>query len=133
MNLSESRSISFATWDESCLLGIDGTVKVIGSASKSKTEKIMGDCRSCEEAHRLEAMAYLAPLIAKFETGERPVLSLHSLPVKMLREILKYYFNAKVTGLAAMKKMDMVDEVAKRLVVVYPEQQGGELPASVNA
>jgi hypothetical protein len=32
-----------------------------------------------------------------------------------------------------MKKMDMVDEVAKRLVVgVYPEQQG-EFLASVNA
>ena len=36
----------FCNMDESCLLGSDGTVKVIGSASKSKTEKIMGDCRS---------------------------------------------------------------------------------------
>jgi hypothetical protein len=36
----------FCRMDESCLLGSDGTVKVIGSASKSKTEKIMGDCRS---------------------------------------------------------------------------------------
>lgn len=77
-------------------------------------------------------MAYLAPLIAKFETAERPVSSLPALPVKTLKEILKYYFNAKVTGLATMKKMDMVDEVAKRLVVMYPEQQG-ELLASVNA
>jgi hypothetical protein len=31
-----------------------------------------------------------------------------------------HYFMAKVAGLATMKKMAMVDEVAKRLVVVYP-------------
>jgi hypothetical protein len=47
-----------------------------------------------KEARRLEVMAYLAPLIAKFETGERPVSSLPALPVKMLKEILKYYFIA---------------------------------------
>jgi hypothetical protein len=105
--------------------------KLAEQALKKAEKKKASECG--EEARRLEAMAYLAPLIAKFETGERPVLSLHSLPVKMLREILKYYFNTKVTGLAAMKKMDMVDEVAKRLVVMYPERQGGELPASVNA
>ena len=31
-----------------------------------------------------------------------------------------HYFLAKVAGLATMKKMAMVDEVAKRLMVVYP-------------
>ena len=49
------------------------------------------------EAHRLEVMANLAPLIAKFETGERPVSSPPALPVKMLKEILKHYLIAKVT------------------------------------
>lgn len=34
----------FCNMDESCLLGSDGTVKTIGSSSKSKTEKIMSDC-----------------------------------------------------------------------------------------
>ena len=34
----------FCNMDESCLLASDGTVRVIGAASKSKTEKIMEDC-----------------------------------------------------------------------------------------
>ncbi|KAI2508457.1 hypothetical protein MHU86_5984 [Fragilaria crotonensis] len=32
--------------DESSLLASDGTVRVIGAASKAKTEKIMEDCRA---------------------------------------------------------------------------------------
>ena len=36
----------FCNMDESSLLGSDGTVKVIGAACKSKTEKIMSDCRA---------------------------------------------------------------------------------------
>ena len=36
----------FCNMDESSLLGSDGTVRVIGTASKSKTEKIMEDCRA---------------------------------------------------------------------------------------
>jgi uncharacterized protein YggL (DUF469 family) len=36
----------FCNIDESSLLASDGTVKVIGSASKSKIEKIMEDCRA---------------------------------------------------------------------------------------
>jgi hypothetical protein len=104
--------------------------KIAEQALKKAEKKKASECG--EEARQLEVMAYLALLIAKFETGERPVSSLPALPVKTLKEILKYYLIAKVTGLATMKKMDMVDEVAKRLVVVYPEQQG-EFLASVNA
>jgi hypothetical protein len=36
----------FCNMDTSSLLASDGTVKVIGSASKSKSEKIMEDCRA---------------------------------------------------------------------------------------
>jgi hypothetical protein len=36
----------FCNMDESSLLASDGTVRVIGTASKSKTEKIMEDCRA---------------------------------------------------------------------------------------
>ena len=36
----------FCNMDESSLMASDGSVKVIGAASKSKTEKIMEDCRA---------------------------------------------------------------------------------------
>jgi hypothetical protein len=36
----------FLNMDESSLLASDGTVRVVGSAIKSKTEKIMDDCRT---------------------------------------------------------------------------------------
>ncbi|KAI2498520.1 hypothetical protein MHU86_15980 [Fragilaria crotonensis] len=36
----------FLNMDESSLLASDGTVRVVGSATKSKTEKIMDDCRA---------------------------------------------------------------------------------------
>ena len=82
-----------------------------------------------EETRRLEVMAYLTPLMAKFEEGERHVSSFEALPSKTLKEILKFYYNAKVKGLASMKKIDTVDEVAKRLVLVAHQQQGA-MPAA---
>ena len=36
----------FCNMDESSLLASDGTVRVIRAASKSKSEKIMEDCRA---------------------------------------------------------------------------------------
>ena len=60
--------------------------KLAEQALKKAEKKRASDCG--KEARRLEVMAYLAPLIAKFETGERPVSSLPALPVKTLKEIL---------------------------------------------
>jgi hypothetical protein len=45
----------FCNMVESSLLASDGTVKVIGSASKSKTEKIMEDCRASNTVLRTGA------------------------------------------------------------------------------
>jgi hypothetical protein len=70
-----------------------------------------------EEARRLEVMGYLLPLIGKFETGEKAVSSLETLSGKVLNEMLKYYYNVKLKGIASMKKVDMVNEVAKHLVL----------------
>ena len=57
-------------------------------------------------------MRCLVPLLMeKFETGEKAVSNLEILSGKMLREeILKYYYyhNAKLKGVATMKKADMV-------------------------
>ena len=53
----------------------------------------------------------------KFETGEKAVSNLEILSRKMLREILKYYYNAKLKGVATMKKADMVTKVTKHLVL----------------
>ena len=54
------------------------------------------------------------PLMEKFETGEKTVSSLDALSGKMLKEIIKFYYNVKLKGIATMKKVDLV---AKRLVV----------------
>ena len=40
-------------------------------------------------------MGYLIPLMETFETGEKPVC-LEALSGKVLKEILKYYYNVKL-------------------------------------
>jgi hypothetical protein len=45
----------FCHMDESCLLASNGTLRVIGAASKSKTEKIMEDCRASITVLRTDA------------------------------------------------------------------------------
>ncbi|KAI2491962.1 hypothetical protein MHU86_22582 [Fragilaria crotonensis] len=72
---------------------------------------------STDETRRLEAVGYLMPLMEKFKTGERTVSSLDALSGKVLKEIIKFYYNVKLKGIATMKKVDLIDEVAKRLVV----------------
>ena len=41
--------------------------------------------------------------------------------------VLKFYYNVKLKGIATMKKADMVDKLAKRLVV-QPQHARLELP-----
>ena len=84
-------------------------------ALKKADKKQAAECT--EEMRRLEVMGHLIPLMEKFETGEKTVSSLEALSAKVLKEILKFYYNAKLKGIATMKKADMADEVAKRLVV----------------
>jgi hypothetical protein len=82
-----------------------------------------------EKTRRLEVMGYLTPLMEKFETGEENVSSLNALSGKVLKEILKYYYNIKLKGIASMKKVDLIREVAKYLVVRQP----ADLPAGAGA
>ncbi|KAI2510833.1 hypothetical protein MHU86_3619 [Fragilaria crotonensis] len=82
-----------------------------------------------EKTRRLEVMGYLIPLMEKFETGEENVSSLNALSGKVLKEILKYYYNIKLKGIASMKKVDLIREVAKYLVVRQP----ADLPAGAGA
>ena len=96
-------------------------------ALKKANKKQAAECT--EETRRLEVMRSLTPLMEEFETGEKPVLSLEALSGKVLREILKFYFNAKLKGIASMKKSDMVDEVAKRLVM-HPNAPLEVVPAA---
>ena len=85
-------------------------------ALRKADKKQAAECT--DEVRRLEVMGCLAPLMEKFETGEKSVSNLETHSGKVLREILKYYYNAKVKGIATMKKKaDMVSEVAKRLVL----------------
>jgi hypothetical protein len=86
-------------------------------ALKKADKRQAAECT--EETRRLEVMGHLIPLMEKFETGEKTVSSLEALSTKVLKEILKFYYNAKLKGIATMKKADMVDEVAKRLVVQH--------------
>ena len=62
-------------------------------------------------------MGHLIALMEKFETGGKTVSSLEAFSAKVLKKILKFYYNVRLKGVAAMKKADMVDEVAKRIVV----------------
>ena len=84
-------------------------------ALKKADKKQAAECT--DETRRLEVVGYLMPLMEKFETGEKTVSSLDALSGKMLKEIIKFYYNVKLKGIATMKKVDLVDEVAKRLVV----------------
>jgi hypothetical protein len=45
------------------------------------------------------------------------LFTLRNVPLDVLKEIIKFYYNVKLKGIATMKKVDLVDEVAKRLVV----------------
>jgi hypothetical protein len=69
----------------------------------------------------------------KFETGEKAVSNLEILSGKMLREILKYFYNAKLKGVATMKKADMVTEVTKRLVLCEHALPSGDGSGVVGA
>ena len=86
-------------------------------ALKNADKKQAAECT--EEVSRLEVMGCLVPLMEKFETGKKAVSNLEVLSGKVLREMFKYYYNAKLKGgIATMKKADMVTEVTKRLVAV---------------
>ena len=95
-------------------------------ALKRATKKKAAECT--EETRRLEVMGHLVPLMEKFENGEKAVSSLETLSAKVLKEILKFYYNAKLKGMTTIKKADMIDEVAKRLVV-QPQHVVEVLPA----
>ena len=95
-------------------------------ALKRATKKKAAECT--EERRRLEVMGHLVPLMEKFENGEKAVSSLETLSAKVLKEILKFYYNAKLKGMATIKKADMIDEVAKGLVV-QPQHVVEVLPA----
>ena len=78
-------------------------------------------------------MGCLVPLMEKFETGEKAVSNLEILSGKMLREILKCYYNAKLKGVATMKKADMVTELTKRLVLCEHALPSGDGSVVVGA
>ena len=82
---------------------------------KRAAKKKAAECT--EETRRLEAMGHLIALMEKFETGGKTVSSLEAFSAKVLKEILTFYYNVRLKGIATMKKADMVDEVAKRIVV----------------
>ena len=84
-------------------------------ALRKANKKQAAECS--EEARRLEVMGYLIPLMETFETGEKTVSSLETLSGKVLKEILKYIHYVRLKGIASMKKVDMVNEIAKRLVL----------------
>ena len=98
---------------------------------KKADKKQAAECT--EEVRRLEVMGCLVPLMEKFETGEKAVSNLEVLSGKVLREILKYYYNAKLKGIATMKKADMVTEVTKRLVLREHALPSGDGSVAVGA
>ena len=56
-------------------------------------------------------------------------MSLDALSGKVLREIIKFYYNVTLKGIAMMKKVDLVDEVAKHLIVVRQHVLGPAGPS----
>jgi hypothetical protein len=84
-------------------------------ALRKVAKKQAAECT--EEARRLEARRHLIPLMEKFEIGKKALSSLEALSAQVLKEILKFFYNVKLKGIATMKKADMVQEVVKRVVV----------------
>jgi hypothetical protein len=71
-------------------------------ALRKANKKQEAECTD-EEIRRLEVMGYLIPLMETFETGEKPVC-LEALSGKVLKEILKYYYNVKLKGIASIRR-----------------------------
>ena len=74
-----------------------------------------------EGAHRSEVMPHLKEMMAQFESGDN-FDNVIAFSATMLKDILKFYFNARLKGMSTMKKSDLVIEVTNQLIALRDTQ-----------